>query len=101
MQTPTPSGLVKDLSGHGFHGTINGPSDVAGKIGRAREFDGIDDSIQAPGIHPGNNFTVGAWIVDNGSGVGGRMIIGRTGSYFLWIDNGVLRGEFFDGSDWI
>src|SRR5439155_16620312 len=42
METLTGSGLVKDLSGHGTDGTITGTTDVAGKVGRARDFDGGD-----------------------------------------------------------
>src|SRR5207249_6488441 len=42
METLTGTGLMKDLSGHGNDGTITGTIDVAGKVGRARQFDGID-----------------------------------------------------------
>src|SRR5437867_1513063 len=48
METLTGSGLVKDLSGHGTDGTITGTTDVAGKVGRARDFDGGDDKVVAP-----------------------------------------------------
>src|SRR3989449_3054495 len=41
---------MKDLSGHANHGTITGTMDVAGKIGRARHFNGIGDRITAAAI---------------------------------------------------
>src|SRR5206468_8297506 len=41
-------GRMKDLSGHVNHGTMTGTTDVAGKVGRARNFDGSGDRITAP-----------------------------------------------------
>src|SRR5256885_884827 len=62
METLTGSGLMNDLSGHGNDGTITGATDVAGKLGRARNFDGSGDRITAPAISvPGTDFTVAAW----------------------------------------
>src|SRR2546427_4366088 len=53
---------MEDLSGHANHGTITGATDVAGKLGRARNFDGSGDRITAPAISvPGTDFTVTAW----------------------------------------
>src|SRR2546428_11906692 len=46
METLTGSGLEKDLSGHGNHGTITGTTIVAGKVGRARHFGGSGDQIR-------------------------------------------------------
>src|SRR2546425_7781986 len=46
METLTADGKMKDLSGHGNDGTISGTTDVAGKVGRARQFDGIADYIE-------------------------------------------------------
>src|SRR5206468_1909291 len=62
LETLTPSGLMKDLSGHVNHGTMTGTTDVAGKVGRARNFDGSGDRITAPAISvPATDFTVAAW----------------------------------------
>src|SRR5207247_9280977 len=38
METLTPDRRMLDRSGTGNHGTISGTTDVAGKVGRAREF---------------------------------------------------------------
>src|SRR3989442_15500050 len=44
------------------HGTISGTTDVAGKIGRARHFNGIGDRITASAISvPAADFTATAW----------------------------------------
>src|SRR2546427_11202616 len=62
METLTGSGLMNDLSGHGNDGTITGATDVAGKVGRARHFDGGGDRITAPAISvPGTDFTIAGW----------------------------------------
>src|SRR5438552_11104338 len=53
---------MKDLSGHVHHGTITGTTDVAGKVGRARHFDGSGDRITSPAISgAATDFTVAAW----------------------------------------
>src|SRR5205823_10501043 len=48
MENLTADGRMRDLSRNGNHGTITGTTDVAGKVGRAREFDGVDDVIESP-----------------------------------------------------
>src|SRR2546422_7444932 len=48
MQTLTGDGKMKDLSGHGNDGTISGTTDVAGIVGRARQFNGIADYVEVP-----------------------------------------------------
>src|SRR2546427_8461452 len=58
METLTSDGKMKDLSGHGNHGTISGTTDVAGKVGQARHFN-AGDRITAPAISvPATSFTV-------------------------------------------
>jgi len=62
METVLFDGRMKDLSGHVNHGTMTGTTDVAGKVGRARNFDGSGDRITAPAISvPATDFTVAAW----------------------------------------
>jgi len=39
---------ARDRSGYGNDGTIYGATKTAGKIGSARDFDGVDDRIEAP-----------------------------------------------------
>src|SRR5439155_26417642 len=58
METVLFDGRMKDLSGHVNHGTMTGTTDVAGKVGRARNFDGSGDRITAPAISvPATDFT--------------------------------------------
>src|SRR2546427_6490021 len=53
---------MRDVSGRVQHCTITGPTDVAGKVGRARHFDGSGDRITAPAISvPATDFTVAAY----------------------------------------
>src|SRR5438128_1202731 len=62
METLTGTGLMKDLSGHGNDGTITGTTDVLGKVGEAKHFDGSGDRITAPAISvPATDFTVAGW----------------------------------------
>src|SRR3989449_2104673 len=63
MQTLTGDGKMKDLSGHGNHGTISGTTDVPGIVGRARQFDGIADYIEVPDsstLHISGGITIAA-----------------------------------------
>jgi hypothetical protein len=62
MQTLLLDGRMRDLSGNVHHGTIAGTTDIAGKIGQARNFNGNGDRITAPAISvPATDFTVAAW----------------------------------------
>src|SRR5207249_6515615 len=67
MDTLTDDGRMKDISGNGNHGTITGTADVAGKVGRAREFDGIDDVIQSPSVPRLADGTFALWLKPNSS----------------------------------
>src|SRR3989442_480161 len=94
METLTATGLMKDLSGHVNHGTLTGTTDVPGKIGRARHFNGIGDRITAPAISvPATDFTAAAWFrwttnpAPDYSGSQG----GGAGS---WERRGTARGRF-------
>jgi len=51
---------ARDRSGHNNHGTIYGATEVAGKIGTARDFDGTDDYVIASLPHS-NSITIGLW----------------------------------------
>jgi hypothetical protein len=61
METLSADGKMKDLSGHGKDGTITGTTDVAGKIGRARDFGAGDRITASPISVPATAFTVAAW----------------------------------------
>src|SRR3989475_4204948 len=62
MENLTPDGRMKDLSGHENHGTITGTTDVAGKVGQARQFDGIGDGIDSPSLTRLSNGTFALWV---------------------------------------
>src|SRR3989454_7513551 len=52
---------MKDLSGHGNDGTITGTTDVVGKVGRARQFDGTSDKVAAT-VSVGGQWTIALWV---------------------------------------
>src|SRR5436309_1021322 len=99
METLTPDGRMQDRSGIGNHGTINGTLDVAGKVGRAREFDGIDDYIEVPdssSLHPTGAITIAAWVYLEADHTGGApTMIRKQGSFLLELgDAGTNRPAF-------
>lgn len=51
-----------DSSGNGNTGAPHGTNVVAGKVGRARSFNGNGDYIDVPGINISNAITVAMWI---------------------------------------
>lgn len=63
--------IAKDRSGNGYNGTLIGanglPASVAGKVGQALNFDGVDDriSIARSITSPKNNISITAWIKRN------------------------------------
>jgi len=90
---------MQDRSGHGNHGTINGTLDVAGKIGRAREFDGIDDYIEvqdSADLHVSAGITIAAWVYLEADHTGGApTMIRKQGSFLLELgDAGTNRPTF-------
>jgi len=57
-------GDAQDSSGNGHHGTLNGdPTSIAGKIGQAYNFDGVNDYIDFgdENFGEGTEFTVALW----------------------------------------
>src|SRR5207249_7874683 len=66
MENLTADGKMKDLSGNGNHGTIFGTTETAGKVGRARSFNGTGDKIVAPSFAgfggAGSAVSVEAWV---------------------------------------
>ena len=54
---------MEDLSGYSRHGTISGTTDFAGKVSRARDFDGVDDEIEtAATFDCSGAFTACSWL---------------------------------------
>src|SRR5205809_1163849 len=99
METLTPDGRMQDRSGSGNHGIINGTLDVAGKVGRAREFDGIHDYIEVPDsprLHPTGGITIAAWVYLQADHTGGvPTMIRKQGSFLLELgDAGTNRPAF-------
>src|SRR5437016_8161965 len=100
MEGLTVNGMMRDDSGNANHGTINGAQDVAGKVGRAREFDGIDDYIEVPdssSLHPTGAITIAAWVYLDADHTGGTpTMIRKQGSFLLELgDAGTNRPAFF------
>ena len=66
METLTSAGLLKDLSGKGNDGVLSGTTNMSGKVGNARSFNGVSDymdigtsSLIGSGSAP---FTTSFWI---------------------------------------
>src|SRR2546425_414291 len=87
METLTADGKMQDLSGHGNHGTISGTTDVAGIVGRARQFNGIADYIETPDssdLHVSGGITIAAWVYLQADHTGGApTMIRKQGSFLL------------------
>ncbi|MBD3304338.1 hypothetical protein GF343_04270, partial [Candidatus Woesearchaeota archaeon] len=89
----------KDFSGYGNDGSCtNCPVLTSGIVGDAYDFDGVNDVINVGDIDL-SNMTLRAWINPDVQS-GNRMIIGKSNSYFLWINNNNLRFELHDGVGW-
>jgi hypothetical protein len=70
--------VVRDSSGRGNHGAVNGGANLAkGKLGGALAFDGRDDSVRVPGLALGEQGTWSLWLKSNAAVQGkGSMLIG-------------------------
>ena len=70
-----------DVSGSGNTGTlVNGPVWVAGTLGNALDFDGVNDYVNVPNsasLNLTKNFTLAAWISPDSVTGGTRTIIGK------------------------
>ncbi len=58
------NGKLEDLAGQGRHATMTGTGAATGRIGGARDFDGIDDSVSVPAAPSLNTaaFTAALWL---------------------------------------
>ena len=97
---------VKDQSGEGNDGTINGgATSVAGKYGEALEFDGANDFVEIPledsiTFSTGDSLTVQVWVKTDDEPPNNDGIVGnyRQGTDALWVlsisgDNPATRGK--------
>jgi len=79
-------GEAKDGSVNGFNGKLNGnPKWVDGKVGKALEFNGMDDFVEAVDITTPGFLTFACWFKKTGSGNGGvpRLHTRGTGPWSL------------------
>ncbi|MCJ2530806.1 MAG: LamG domain-containing protein [Candidatus Thermoplasmatota archaeon] len=91
-------GLMNDFGPDGSDGTITGANDVAGKFGRARNFDGIDDKFDVDDListlATDTVGTIAFWVnldVDTGA-EGVAFAVSR--------DSGATRSDLFISFDW-
>src|SRR5207253_5485721 len=99
MANLTPDLPYTTLFRSGNHGTISGTTDVAGKVGRAREFDGIDDYIEVPdssSLHVSTGIAIAAWVYLEANHTGeAPTMIRKQGSFLLELgDAGTNRPAF-------
>jgi hypothetical protein len=82
-QTTIGGDEVKDLSGQGNDGIINGDAEVdMGKFGEALLFDGVDDFVEIPlsdsiTFTEGSSFTVQVWVKTDDSPTKNDGIVGN------------------------
>lgn len=93
------SGPVKDASGWGNDATLvagNPAYGVAGKVGKAMQFDGIDDYAEiSKNWAPGNAFTVTGWFKT--AAINGALISNRVGGGDYYIRTSDGKFEAFNG----
>ena len=98
---------TKDLSGWGNHGTLHGPTWwVDGKIGKALNFDGVDDYVECGNNSLGGSISVEVWVKPQDISIGwaafvNKQVVGSTKKVF-WIgqhetDGYVRFGVYLDG----
>lgn len=87
--------IVKDLSGNGNDGTINGdPSTEEGKYGKTLSFDGVDDFVDCGNdnsLDITKEVTVSAWFKTPANNVGGLVWKGNANSDAYWGPYGILK----------
>jgi len=96
---------ARDRSGYNNHGTLYGPTRVAGKVADALSFDGVDDYVEVPysdSINPKKAITFEGWaIIDN---ISLRRISGSKENHYRWLDFEAGTGKYYwhvgDGVGW-
>jgi Concanavalin A-like lectin/glucanases superfamily/Putative metal-binding motif len=76
----TSGTTATDSSGNSYDGAIYGPVSVAGMIGNAFRYDGVDDTVTVPnssGLDLSGELTLMAWIYQEGSPTEGRILCKR------------------------
>jgi len=68
----------------------------------ALEFDGLDNGtfVELANISLSDSFSICAWIQSDYGGTLRKRILTGAGGYWLGMEDGVLKGGFYDGSSW-
>jgi hypothetical protein len=97
---------ANDSSGGGNHGQlVDGPAWVAGMIGDALVFDGVNDRVEVTSptgaLKPANAFSISAWVKYSSTGSNGGDVASMGDSYVLRVrSNGNVHTAFYDGTTW-
>src|SRR5437773_1928879 len=101
MESLTADGRMKDLSGNGRHGTITGTIDVAGKMGRARQFSGGNNKIATVAPMAGvREWTLALWIewYDGPNNFEHPVGLGAVHDATFWMSGAVIALKATDAS---
>jgi len=94
---------ASDASGNGNHGTLQGdPQWVAGRIGGALEFNGVDSMIDipyAPDMTPSEGATMAAWVYPTDTSR--SCIVGQYEGYGVALMTGLQLKSVIWGADWV
>lgn len=95
---------AQDDSGNANHGTLNNPGRVAGRIGGALQFDGVDDHVvvSSPTSLALSNYAISAWVKYTTTDTSGGEIASMGDSFALRVQpSGVVKTFFHaGGSQW-
>src|SRR5439155_23701665 len=86
---------MKDLSGNRSHGTLTGTTDIVGKAGRARHFDGVCERIVAsPSLAGLTSWSYALWIYWDGSTAIQYRHPVNVGGITLYLDTNLGPGAY-------
>jgi hypothetical protein len=80
------NGLMQDFSSNRNHGTLTGTTDIVGRFGRGRNFNGTSDGLQAPNapsLQLTTGMTLAAWVQTTTITAGVGTIMRKEGSYAI------------------
>lgn len=90
------NGKLEDMAGAGLHGTMAGTTATTGKVGGARDFNGVSDRVVVPdasSLDIGQQLTVSVWIKTDTLGGRGR-IVEKGGPNYPW-EYGLFRTDSY------
>src|SRR5439155_829100 len=95
MENITADGQMKDLSGNRSHGTLTGTTDIVGKTGRARHFDGASEKIAAtPALAGLTSWSFALWLYWDGSTAIQYRHPVNVGGITLYLDTNLGPGAY-------